>query len=65
MIAGDVDDEMIKQISRRSWAVPIVCVIAIGFSFIAIAFGGFAFPLIPLVANLLYHKKKRRLQPEA
>jgi uncharacterized membrane protein len=58
LIAADVDDEMIKQISRRSWAVPIVCVIAIGFSFIAIAFGGFAFPLIPLVANLLYRKKK-------
>lgn len=58
MIAADVDDETIKQISRRSWAVPIVCMIAIGFSFIAIAFGGFAFPLIPLVANLLYRKKK-------
>ena len=58
MIASDVDDQLIKQISRRSWAVPIVCVIAIAFSFIAIAFGGFAFPLIPLVAHLLYRKKK-------
>lgn len=58
MIAKDVDDELIKQISRRSWAVPIVCVIAIALSFVAIAFGGFAFPLIPLVANLLYRKKK-------
>jgi uncharacterized membrane protein len=58
MIASEVNDELVKQISRRSWAVPIVCVIAIGLSFIAIAFGGFAFPLIPVVANLLYRKKK-------
>lgn len=58
LIGDDVDDETIKQITRRSYAVPIVCVIAIGFSFIAVAFGGFAFPLIPLVANLLYRKKK-------
>jgi len=58
MLAADVDDELIKQISMRSLAVPIVCVIAIGLSFIAVAFGGFAFPLIPLVANLLYRKKK-------
>ena len=58
LIGDDVDDETVKLISRRSWAVPIVCVIAIGFSFIAVPFGGFAFPLIPLVANLLYRKKK-------
>lgn len=58
LMVAEVDGETIKQISRRSWAVPIVCVISIGLSFIAIAFGGFAFPLIPLVAHLLYHKKK-------
>jgi uncharacterized membrane protein len=58
MIAADVDDEVIKQISLRSLAVPIVCVIAIGLSFIAIALGGLAFTLIPLVASLLYRKKK-------
>ncbi len=58
MIASEVDDETIKQISRRAWAVPIVCAIAIGLSFIAIAFGGFSFPLIPVVANLLYRKRK-------
>jgi len=58
MIAADVDDELIKQISRRSLAVPIVCAIAIGLSFIAVAFGGFAFPLIPLIAHMLYRKKK-------
>ncbi len=58
LIGDDVDDETIAGISRRSWAVPIVCVIAIGLSFIAVPFGGFAFPLIPLVANLLYRKKK-------
>jgi len=58
LLVAEIDDEMIKQISRRSWAVPIVCAVAIGLSFIAVAFGGFAFPLIPLVANLLYRKKK-------
>ncbi len=58
LIGDDVDDETIRQITMRSYAVPIVCVVAIGLSFIAIAFGGMAFPLIPLVANLLYRKKK-------
>ncbi|MFM9904193.1 MAG: TMEM175 family protein [Pyrinomonadaceae bacterium] len=58
LMVSEIDDETIKQISRRSWAVPIVCAFAIGLSFIAIAFGGFAFPLIPLVANLLYRRKK-------
>lgn len=58
LMVAEIDDEMIKQISRRSWAVPIVCAIAILLSFIAVPFGGFAFPLIPLVANLLSRKKK-------
>lgn len=58
LMVGEIDDEMIKQISRRSWAVPIVCIVSVGLSFIAIAFGGFAFPFIPLVANLLYRRKK-------
>lgn len=58
LMVAEIDDEMIKQISRRSWAVPIVCAASIGLSFIAIAFGGFVFPFIPLVANLLYRRKK-------
>ncbi|MBK7393202.1 MAG: DUF1211 domain-containing protein [Chloracidobacterium sp.] len=58
LIGDDVDDETIKQITMRSYAVPIVCLVAIGLSFIAVGLGGFAFPLIPLVANLLYRKKK-------
>lgn len=58
MIAAEVDNELIKQISLRSLAVPIACVLAVGLSFIAVAFGGFAFALIPLIANLLYRKKK-------
>ncbi len=58
LISAEASDELIKQITMRSLAVPIVCAIAIGLSFIAIAFGGFAFPLIPLVANLLYRRKK-------
>ena len=58
LMVAEIEDEMIQQISRRSWAVPIVCAIAILLSFIAVPFGGFAFPLIPLVANLLYRKKK-------
>jgi len=58
LIIPEADDELIKQISRRSWAVPIVCVIAIGLSFIAVAFGGLVFPFIPLVAHLLSPKKR-------
>ena len=58
LMSADVDDEFIKQVKMRSLAVPVVCVIAIGLSFIAVAFGGMSFPLIPLVANLLYRKKK-------
>jgi uncharacterized membrane protein len=58
LMVAEADDEVIRQISRRSWAVPIVCAAAIGLSFIAIAFGGFAFPFIPLVANLLNRRKK-------
>lgn len=58
LMVAETDGEMVKQISLRSWAVPIVCVIAILLSIIAVPFGGFAFPLIPLVANLLYRKKK-------
>jgi uncharacterized membrane protein len=58
LLVAEVDDETVRQISLRSWAVPIVCALAIGMSFIAIAFGGFMFPLIPLVANLLYRRKK-------
>lgn len=58
LLVAEVDDEMIKRISRRSWAVPIVCAASIGLSFIAIAFGGLVFAFIPLVANLLYRRKK-------
>jgi hypothetical protein len=57
-LIADVDDELVKRISRRSWAVPIVCALAIGLSFIAIGLGGLCFPLIPLVAHLLYPNKK-------
>jgi uncharacterized membrane protein len=58
LLIPEADDHSIKRISRRSWAVPIVCVMAIGMSFIAVGFGGFCFPLIPLVAHLLYPKNK-------
>ncbi|MEP6946022.1 MAG: TMEM175 family protein [Acidobacteriota bacterium] len=58
MMIRDVDDEFIRQLTLRSLAVPIVCVFAIGMSFIAIAFGGISFALIPLVANLLYRRKR-------
>jgi uncharacterized membrane protein len=58
LLIAEADDDTIKRISRRSWAVPIVCAIAIALSFIAVPFGGFAFPLIPLVAHLLYPTKK-------
>ncbi|MFZ1700239.1 MAG: TMEM175 family protein [Pyrinomonadaceae bacterium] len=58
LLVADTDDEIIKQIGRRSWAVPIVCGVAMIASFIAIPLGGLMFPFIPLVANLLYRKKK-------
>lgn len=58
LLIPEADDETIKRISRRSLAVPIVCAAAIALSFIAVPFGGFAFPFIPLVANLLYPNKK-------
>ena len=58
LLVSDVDEETIKRISRRSWSVPIVCVLAIAMSFISIGLGGLCFPLIPLVANLLYSGKK-------
>jgi uncharacterized membrane protein len=58
LLVTDVDDETIKRISRRSWAVPIVCLLAIALSFFSIGFGGLCFPLIPLVANLLYSGQK-------
>ncbi len=64
LLSPDVDDEMIKRISRRSWAVPIVCVLAIGMSFISIFLGGFCFLLIPLAAHLLYPNKKPVLVAE-
>ena len=65
LLIPDVDDETIKRISRRSFAVPIVCVLAIALSFIAVGLGGLCFTLIPLVANLLYPKKKKESQPVA
>jgi len=62
LITDETSDETIKQITMRSWAVPIVCVAAMGLSLVAVAFGGLTLPLIPLVANLLY---KRRPDAEA
>jgi uncharacterized membrane protein len=58
LLNSDVDDELIKRISRRSWAVPIVCAFAIAISFVAVGLGGLCFPLIPLVAHLLYPNRK-------
>ena len=58
LLTSEADPEIIRQITMRSLAVPVVCVLAIGLSFIAIAFGGLSFGLIPLVANLLYRKPK-------
>jgi uncharacterized membrane protein len=58
LLSKNTDDETVKRLSRRSLAVPIVCCIAIGMSFIAVGFGGLSFLLIPLVAYLLYPDKK-------
>jgi len=59
LLPKNIDDETIKRISRRSLAVPIVCCIAIGMSFIALGFGGLSFLFIPLAAYLLYPNKKK------
>jgi uncharacterized membrane protein len=59
LLPKNIDEERVKRLSRRSWAVPIVCCIAIGMSFIAVGFGGLSFPFIPLVAYLLYPNKKK------
>lgn len=58
LIVAEVDKNTIDQISRRSWAVPIVCVLAIAVSFVTVTLAGLVFPLIPLVANLLGRKRK-------
>lgn len=64
LILPGTDDDLIKRISRRSWAVPIVCILAIGMSFIALGLGGLCFLLIPLVAHLLYPNKKAETSVE-
>jgi uncharacterized membrane protein len=58
LIIADATDELIKQISLRSLAAPIVCVLIISLSLIIGPFAGILFPFIPLVANLLYSKKR-------
>jgi uncharacterized membrane protein len=65
LLVPDLDDDMMNRISRRSWAVPIVCVLAIVMSFIAIGLGGLCFPLIPLVAHLLYPNRKAVVEAAA
>jgi len=58
LIVADVDDATIREIARRSWAVPIVCGVAMLAAIFVGPFGGFAFPFIPLVANLLGRSAK-------
>ncbi len=58
LLISDIDNETIKRISRRSWAIPIICAAAVGMSFIGIGLGGLCFPFIPLVAHFLYPNKK-------
>lgn len=58
LIVAEIDDATIREIKLRSWAVPIVCGVAIALSFVIGPFGGFAFPFIPLVANLLGRSAK-------
>ena len=43
----------VRRISRRSWALPLACVVAIGLGFVNPLFAPIAFPLIPLFARLL------------
>lgn len=60
ILVAEIDDRMIREIGLRSWAVSIVCAIAIALSFVIGPFGGFAFPLIPLVASLLGRAAKEK-----
>ena len=65
-LSSAADPLTVQRISRRSWAVPLACVVAIAFAFISPFMAPVAFPLIPLFARLLDPKRRGGdKQPEA
>jgi uncharacterized membrane protein len=58
IIVPEASDQIVRSISRRSWAVPIACGAAILLAPLAIAFGAIMFPFIPLIANFLDRKPR-------
>jgi uncharacterized membrane protein len=60
ILPPEMDDELIKRISRRSWAVPLGCFVCIALAFfLPISLSVIGFMLIPLFAYLLYPGKKK------
>lgn len=53
LVGADVDNAIVKRISRRSLAVPSACGIAILLSLISLRLAPLGFALIPLLARLL------------
>lgn len=55
-----MDEELIKRISRRSWAVPLGCIVCVVLAvFLPISLSVLGFLMIPLFAYLLYPGKKK------
>jgi len=56
-----MDEELIKRISRRSWAVPLGCIACVALAvFLPISLAVIGFLLIPLFAYLLYPGKRSK-----
>jgi uncharacterized membrane protein len=58
LVGANVSDAVKTRISRRSWAVPLACALAILLSLFSVWIAPIAFALIPLFARLLDPGKK-------
>ena len=65
LLKDDVTPEFEKRIYRRSMAVPLACVLAIGLSFISILLAPIAFASIPVFARVLDPTSKKSKQQPA
>ena len=65
LLKHDVTPEFEKRIYRRSMAVPLACVLAIGLSFISILLAPIAFASIPVFARVLDPTSKKSKQQPA
>ena len=52
LLSAAADAQTVRRISRRSWAVPAACAVAIALSFVNVYLAPLGFPLIPLFARL-------------